>query len=108
MAVVMRLRRMGGNQTPFYRLVVADSRNPREGRFLEKLGDYDPMRQTDNVRLNADRISHWLKQGAVPSERVSQLLKSQGIRACQVKAAAAKSPADKPAKPEKGAKKAKT
>ncbi len=80
MSVVMRLRRMGGNQRPFYRLVVADSRNPREGRFLERLGDYDPMRDKDNVRLKSDRIVHWLGQGAIPSVRVNQLLRSQGIK----------------------------
>ena len=80
MSVVMRLRRMGGNQRPFYRLVVADSRNPREGRFLERLGDYDPMRDKDNLRLNPERIEFWLKQGATPSERVNQLLRSKGIR----------------------------
>ena len=68
MSVVMRLRRMGGNQRPFYRVVVADSRNPREGRFLEKLGDYDPMRPKDNVRLKAERIRRALVPlGAVPS-----------------------------------------
>ncbi len=80
MSVVMRLRRMGGNQRPFYRLVVADSRNPREGRFLERLGDYDPMRDKDNVRLNSERIVHWLGLGATPSVRVNQLLRSQGIK----------------------------
>ena len=79
MAVVMRLRRMGGNQRPFYRLVVTDSRNPREGRFLERLGDYNPMRETDNLNLKPERIEHWLKVGAIPSERVSQLLRTKGI-----------------------------
>ncbi len=81
MSVVMRLRRMGGNQRPFYRLVVTDSRNPREGRFLERLGDYNPMVAKDNVRLKPERILHWLGQGAIPSVRVNQLLRSQGIRA---------------------------
>ncbi len=79
MAVVMRLRRMGGNQRPFYRLVVTDSRNPREGRFIERLGDYNPMTDKQNLRLKPERIEHWLKQGAVASERVSQLLRSKGI-----------------------------
>ncbi len=90
MAVVMRLRRMGGNQRPFYRLVVTDSRNPREGRFLERLGDYDPMKETDNVRLKPERIVHWLGLGAVPSERVSQLLRKAKIGLIVAKPAAAK------------------
>ena len=86
MAVVMRLRRMGGNQRPFYRLVVTDSRNPREGRFLERLGDYDPMKEQENLRLNSQRIEYWLQQGATPSERVSQLLRSKGIHASKQRA----------------------
>ena len=79
MSVVMRLRRMGGNQRPFYRLVVTDSRNPREGRFLERLGYYNPMAKKDNLKLQPERIVHWLKQGATPTVRVNQLLKTYGI-----------------------------
>ena len=101
MSVVMRLRRMGGNQRPFYRLVVTDSRHPREGRFMERLGDYNPMLAKDNVRLKPDRIVHWLGLGAVPSVRVSQLLRSQGIR--QAQPVATKAP--KAAKVAKGEKK---
>ena len=110
MSVVMRLRRMGGNQRPFYRLVVADSRNPREGRFLERLGDYNPMVQKDKVKLKPDRIVHWLGQGAVPSQRVSQLLRSQGIRPTAPKTAVAKAviaSGEKAAKEVKAAKKVK-
>ena len=107
MAVVMRLRRMGGNQRPFYRLVVTDSRNPREGRFLERLGDYDPMRENDNSRLNAERIEYWLKQGATPSVRVNQLLRSKGIVLAKSQTAAIKKDATKDAtKKEKKAAKA--
>ena len=103
MAVVMRLRRMGGNQRPFYRLVVTDSRNPREGRFLERLGDYDPMKEQENLRLNPERIAYWLEQGAAPSERVSQLLRSKGIGASKPRPAknkkdAAATKADKKSK----------
>ena len=109
MSVVMRLRRMGGNQRPFYRLVVADSRNPREGRFLERLGDYDPMRDKDNLRLKPERITHWLGLGAVPSQRVSQLLRTQGIGVIKPTApkVAAKPKEQKAAKPAKAAKKSK-
>ncbi len=89
MSVVMRLRRMGGNQRPFYRLVVTDSRNPREGRFLERLGDYDPIRKKDNVRLNSERIVYWLSQGAIPSVRVSQFLRDHKISWKSPKALAA-------------------
>ena len=102
MAVVMRLRRMGGNQRPFYRMVVTDSRNPREGRFLERLGDYNPMGQQDKVRLKVDRIEHWLKQGATPSQRVSQLLRSQGVGIARAQAKSSAPAVAVPAKTKKG------
>lgn len=101
MAVVMRLRRMGGNQRPFYRLVVTDSRNPREGRFLERLGDYDPMRDKENLRLNPERIEYWLKQGATPSQRVNQLLRSKGIRISKPVLSEVEGPPVASAKPKK-------
>ena len=104
MAVVMRLRRMGGNQRPFYRLVVTDSRNPREGRFLERLGDYDPMKEQENLRLNSERIEYWLGQGAAPSERVSQLLRSKGIRVSKQQATTIKKSEASASRAEKKAK----
>ena len=77
MALKIRLSRAGAKKRPFYRVVVADSRNPRDGRFLERLGTYDPMLPKDHperVRLNEERIRHWLGVGALPSERVARFL----------------------------------
>ena len=77
MALKIRLSRAGAKKRPFYRLVVADSRSPRDGRYLERLGTYDPMLPKDHperVRLNEERIRHWLDVGALPSERVARFL----------------------------------
>ena len=77
MALKIRLSRAGAKKRPFYRVVVADSRYPRDGRFLERLGTYDPMLPKDHperVRLNEERIRHWLGVGALPSERVARFL----------------------------------
>ena len=77
MALKIRLSRAGAKKRPFYRVVVADSRYPRDGRFLERLGTYDPMLPKDHperVRLNEERIRHWLDVGALPSERVARFL----------------------------------
>ena len=77
MALKIRLSRAGAKKRPFYRVVVADSRSPRDGRFLERLGTYDPMLPKDHperVRLNEERIRHWLDVGALPSERVARFL----------------------------------
>ena len=73
--VRIRLTRMGAKKRPFYRMVAADARAPRDGRFIEQLGYYDPMREPMVVELKLDRIDHWLGQGAQTSERVAQLLK---------------------------------
>ena len=75
--VVIRLRREGTKNRPFYRIVAADQRFPRDGRFLEILGTYDPMiRETDlRVTLKGERIDYWINQGAQPSDRVASLLK---------------------------------
>ena len=75
MAVRMRLARAGAKKAPYYRVVVADSRCPRDGRFIEQVGIYDPTREPVEVRLELDRIEHWIKQGAVPSVTVSELIK---------------------------------
>ncbi len=73
--VVLRLARMGAKKVPFYRLVAADSRAPRGGRFIEQLGIYDPTRTPVEFKMNADRVQYWLSVGAQPSETVGQILK---------------------------------
>ncbi|MFA5026312.1 MAG: 30S ribosomal protein S16 [Candidatus Methylomirabilota bacterium] len=79
MAVKIRLRRMGTKQTPFYRIVVADSRAARDGRFLESLGNYDPRKQPLGLVLDAEKAARWLDKGAQPTETVRTLLKKAGI-----------------------------
>ena len=77
MSLKIRLSRAGAKKRPFFRVVVADTRSPRDGRFLERLGTYDPMLPKDHperVRLNEERIRHWLGVGALPSERVARFL----------------------------------
>src|SRR5918992_3678672 len=83
MALAIRLARGGGKKRPYYRIVVADSRAPRDGRFIEKLGTYNPLLAKDSperVKLDAERISHWLSVGAQPSDRVLRFLDAAGIR----------------------------
>src|SRR5215218_3140673 len=83
MALAIRLTRGGAKKRPYYRIVVADSRAPRDGRFIEKLGSYNPLLAKDSperVKLDADRISHWLSVGAQPSDRVLRFLDAAGIR----------------------------
>ena len=77
--VKMRLRRMGAKKAPFYRIVVADSRYPRDGRFIEEIGTYDPMKNPSAVAINADRAKDWIKNGAQPTDTVKALLKKEGI-----------------------------
>ena len=77
--VKIRLRRMGAKQHPFYRLVVADSRSPRDGRYIEHLGYYDPMTDPAQVKIDVDKVVRWLQQGAQPSEAARSLLKREGI-----------------------------
>jgi len=79
MAVKIRLRRMGTNKVPFYRVVVADERTARDGRFLESLGTYDPLRQTTGLKIDADKALHWLQRGAQPTDTVRSLLKGAGV-----------------------------
>ena len=83
MAVSIRLSRGGAKKRPYYRIVVADSRNARDGRFIEKVGTYNPLLAKDSpdrVKLDAERISHWLSVGAQPSDRVLRFLDAAGIR----------------------------
>ena len=79
MAVKIRLRRMGQKKAPFYRVIVADSRSPRDGKFIEEIGYYDPMVKEGGVKIDADKAQTWIKNGAQPTETVKALLKKQNI-----------------------------
>ena len=79
MGVRIRLARHGTKKKPFYRIVVADSENPRDGRFLEKVGTYDPLKDPAEVSLISDRIKYWMEKGAIPSDTVRSLLKKEGF-----------------------------
>ncbi len=79
MAVKIRLRRMGAKKAPFYRVVVADSRYPRDGRFIEEIGTYNPMVEPAEVKIDAEKAKTWLKNGAQPTDTVKSLLKKSGI-----------------------------
>ena len=79
MAVKIRLRRLGGKRDAFYRIVVADSRTPRDGRFIEEIGFYDPVERPARVRIEGDRARYWLSQGARPSETVRDIFLSAGL-----------------------------
>jgi small subunit ribosomal protein S16 len=79
MAIVMRLARFGGKKNPFYRIVVADSRFPRDGRFIEKIGTYDPNKEPAEVHIVEDKVMEWHKKGAQPSKTVRNLLRQSGI-----------------------------
>lgn len=80
MAVVLRLKRMGTNKKPFYRIVATDKSSPRDGRFIEELGFYDPKTNPAAIKLDKERVLHWLKNGARPSVTVRSLIKKQGIK----------------------------
>ena len=75
MAVVLRLSRAGTHKAPFYHVVATDSRNARDGRYIEDVGVYDPTQKPERIALKADRIEHWIKAGAKPSQTVAMLLK---------------------------------
>ncbi|MFP4036227.1 MAG: 30S ribosomal protein S16 [Desulfobacteraceae bacterium] len=79
MAVKIRLARMGAKKRPFYRLVAADTESPRDGKFLEILGYYNPMKEPAEVRINQDKVHRWLDSGALVSEAACALLKKQGL-----------------------------
>ena len=76
MAVKIRLRRMGARNNPFYRVVVADSRSPRDGRFLEELGYYDPKSDPAVISIDKEKAEEWIKKGAQPTDTVKRLLKN--------------------------------
>ncbi|MCH3904531.1 MAG: 30S ribosomal protein S16 [Lactobacillus sp.] len=79
MSVKIRMRRMGAKKNPFYRIVVADSRMPRDGRFIEQVGYYNPTTNPKELNLDEDKIYDWLKKGAQPSETVRSLLSGAGL-----------------------------
>ena len=79
MAVKMRLRRMGAKKAPFYRVVVADERSPRDGKFIDEIGYYNPLTNPAEVKIDAEKAEKWLANGAQPTETVKSLLKKSGI-----------------------------
>ena len=79
MAVKIRLRRMGAKKAPFYRIVVADSRYPRDGRFIEEVGYYDPSKDPSVIKIDAEKAKKWLSNGAQPTDTVKALLKIEGV-----------------------------
>lgn len=78
MAVKIRLRRMGAKKAPFYRIVVADSRFPRDGRFIEEIGYYDPTKEPSVVKVDAEKAKAWIANGAQPTDTVKKILKDNG------------------------------
>ena len=79
MAVKIRLRRMGAKKAPFYRIVVADSRYPRDGRFIEEIGYYDPMKEPSVVKVDEEKAKKWISNGAQPTDTVKALFKKNGV-----------------------------
>ena len=79
MAVKMRLRRMGAKKSPFYRIVVADSRYPRDGRFIEEVGYYNPSNEKPKIKIDVEKAKQWIANGAQPTDTVKSLLKKNGV-----------------------------
>lgn len=79
MAVKIRLRRMGAKKSPFYRVVVADSRSPRDGRFIEEVGYYDPTKDPAVIKLDAEKVQKWIANGAQPTDTVRAIINKSGI-----------------------------
>ena len=77
--VKIRLRRMGAKKAPFYRIVVADSRSPRDGRCIEEIGTYNPLLESENITVNVEKAQTWIKNGAQPTDTVRSLLKKAGV-----------------------------
>ncbi len=80
MAVKIRLKRMGQKKAPFYRIIVADSRSPRDGKFIAEIGTYDPTKQPSAFEINAEEAQKWIANGAQPTETVAKLFKKAGIK----------------------------
>ncbi|EGY78141.1 small subunit ribosomal protein S16 [Peptoniphilus asaccharolyticus DSM 20463] len=81
MAVKIRLRRMGAKKSPFYRIVVADSRSPRDGKFIEEIGYYNPLTEPKKVVVDAERVNSWIANGAKPTDTVDRLFRENSIYA---------------------------
>ena len=79
MAVKLRLKRMGSKQRPFYRIIAADSRSPRDGRFIETIGTYDPIKKEDNITVDEEKTLKWLNNGAQPTDTVKSILTTSGV-----------------------------
>ena len=79
MAVKIRLRRMGAKKAPFYRIVVADSRYPRDGRFIEEIGTYNPFVTPSEIKVDAEKAKQWIANGAQPTDTVKAILKKEGV-----------------------------
>ncbi len=79
MAVKIRLRRMGAKKNPFYRIVVADSRSPRDGKFIEEIGYYDPLTEPKKIVVDAEKVNAWIKNGAKPTDTVDRLFKANKV-----------------------------
>lgn len=79
MAVKMRLTRMGQKKAPFYRVIIADSRSPRDGRFIDEVGYYNPLTNPAEIKIDAEKAKQWIANGAQPTETVKALLKKSGI-----------------------------
>lgn len=90
MPVKIRLRRMGAKKRPFYRIVVANSTSPRDGRFIETVGYYDPCTEPATVKVNAEKVAYWLQNGAQPSDTARSILAKQGLMKKNKPAEAAK------------------
>ena len=80
MAVKIRLRRMGQKKAPFYRIIVADSRAPRDGKFIEEIGYYNPMTDPKEIKIDAEKATEWLNKGAQPTDVVAKLFDKAGIK----------------------------
>lgn len=87
--IKLRLRRMGAKKRPSYRIVAADSRSPRDGRFIEIVGTYDPITNPATIKLNTERIKHWLSVGAQPTDTVRNIIKREGVLAAPARDEAA-------------------
>ena len=79
MSVKIRLKRMGAKKKPFYRIVVADSRCPRDGKFIEEIGYYNPLVEEKTVKVDSEKVQQWIKNGAKPTDTVDILLKNNGV-----------------------------
>lgn len=77
MSVKIRLKRHGGKKRPFYRIVVSDSRSPRDGRFIDQVGTYDPKARSGGIKLDREKVERWLQRGATPTQTVSEIIKKE-------------------------------